>query len=90
MRQNRGQGFMKSTPTCLFSDSCGLTYTTRQAISSPVVELRRVSDCPIDTFNPNRIMAPCAFTVTVRVSSEIGLLSVPSARTFTDTFTMTR
>ena len=39
---------------------------------------------------PRGIIAPCAFTVTVRVSSEMDLLSDPSARTVTETFTMTR
>lgn len=53
-------------------------------------QVRRVGICPIDTFEPSNIFAPCAFTVIVRVSSEIGLLSAPCARTATETFTMTR
>ena len=65
-----------------------IDHARRHAISSPVLELRRVSNCPIETFKPNKIMAPCAFTVTVRVSSETGLLSASPARTITETFTI--
>jgi len=44
----------------------------------------------LDATGAGRIIAPWAFTVAVRVSSETDLLSAPSARTITETFTMTR
>jgi hypothetical protein len=44
----------------------------------------------MDTFKPSMTLAPCAFTVTVLVFSEISLLSASCAKTTTETFSITR
>ncbi len=84
MRQNRGQGSIKVDAylSLLRFMRAHIDHATSDLFSrSRIAQSEQLS---------SRTIAPRAFTVTVRVSSETGLFSAPSSRTITETLAMTR
>ena len=69
MGQNSGAGFKNSIATCA-SPACSRPINeTLPSRSSQVLGFISVNFWPIATFVPNITSAPCALTVTVKVSS---------------------